>query len=398
MTNAIDGATEFAEWFSLKPGRFNFEINPERDPRDQQFLFGREDWKGNLHQLLETCLLLRQPVRLVLWGQYGIGKTHRIYYLKHHIQEKGLRIQPVYVVCRDINEKSTFGRLHFDLVNNVGREFFTECAEEYWRQVRTGAAGFAPLGELCPNADIVRAVDKLGLPKDSKKPAEVAAAWKFLTGLELDVEEQLRIDVTADQIESSTEYAGVLKLLGHVIFKTRGLHLMYLVDQVEALSRPSNKPAEVVWVETLRAILDLPEVGLVVAIGADHMDQLPRIMTKPEIVRRFRLSNYVQMAAYKRGDTTSFISGLLQEWTDGERRDALAKKHGWDEKVYKPECYPFTFDAFDVFCRHFSDEFDPNHAKPSEIIDRLNRVAVHAFRDKKPLIDKAVLEQNGITV
>lgn len=398
MTTTSDGNTEFSDWFNLKPGRFNFEINPERDPRDQQFLFGREDWKGSLHQLLDTCILLRQPVRLVLWGQYGIGKTHRIFYLKHYIQEKQLKIHPVYVVCRDINEKSNFGRLHFDLVNNVGREFFTECAEQYCDKVRAKAAGFAPLSELCANADIIRAVDKLGLPKESKKAAEVAAAWKFLAGLELDVEEQLRIDVTADLIESSTEYAAVLKLLGHIIFKTHGLHLMYLIDQVEALSRPSNKPAEVVWVETLRAILDLQEVGLVVAIGADQMENLPRVMTRPEVVRRFRLSNYVQMPAYKRGDTASFIAGLLQAWTDPARRDAAAKSKGWDAAAYKPEYYPFTPDAFEVFCRHFSDEYDPNHAKPSEIIDRLNRVAVQAYRDKKALIDKQVLEQNGITV
>ena len=389
--------SEFSTWFCLNEGRFNYEINPERDPRDQQFLFGKEDWKEQLHQLLQTWLLLHQPVRLVLWGQYGIGKTHRIFYLRHYIDERKLPIYPVWVVCRDISEKSTFERLHFDLINNVGREFIVGCVEEYCAKVREQATGFVPLKELSASADISAAFNKLGLPAGSKSPEEVAAAWKFLAGLELERDDMLRAGVTDDMITSSVEYAAVLRILGHVIAKVRGLHLVYLIDQVEALSRPSNKPAEVVWVETLRAILDLPEVGIVAAIGADHEDQLPRIMTKSEIVRRFRLSNYVQMAAFKREDTQKFLLDLLREWTDREKRDAAALQNGWKPADYEADRYPFTPEAFEVFCRHFSDEYDPNHAKPSEIIDRLNRVAALAFKAEKRLIDRTILEQSNIT-
>jgi hypothetical protein len=393
----LSNISEFSSWFCLKEGRFNYEINPERDPRDQQFLFGKEDWKEQLHELLETWLLLRQPVRLVLWGQYGIGKTHRIFYLRHYIEEKKLPIYPVWVVCRDINDKSPFERLHFDLVNNIGREFAVGCVEEYCAKVREKAPGYVPLKELSASADIAAAFNTLGLPSDSKSPLKVAAAWKFLAGLDLDRDDMSRTDVTGDMLTSSVEYAAVLRVLGHVIAKVKDLHLVYLVDQVEALSRLSNKPAEVTWVETLRAILDLPEVGIVTAIGADHQDQLPRIMVKSEIVRRFRLSNYIEMAAFKRDDTQKFLLDLLREWTDRDKRDALALQSGWKPPVYRDDRYPFTPEAFDVFCKHFSDEYDPNHAKPSEIIDRLNRVAKRAFKTEKRLIDRTVLEESNIT-
>ena len=61
-------------WYGLRDDRDNFSVLPERD---QEFLFGNAKWRDEISEQLELATVLREPVRLVWWGDYGIGKTHR---------------------------------------------------------------------------------------------------------------------------------------------------------------------------------------------------------------------------------------------------------------------------------------------------------------------------------
>ena len=69
----------YPEWFCLNPGRENFHVDPDRD---HQFLFGKGEWKDDIDARLRRSLALKEPVRLVWWGQYGIGKTHRLKFIR----------------------------------------------------------------------------------------------------------------------------------------------------------------------------------------------------------------------------------------------------------------------------------------------------------------------------
>src|SRR6266704_6062251 len=105
------------EWFCLKKDKENFTIIPERD---QAFLFGKAQWRDQIENHLRMSLILREPVRLVWWGDFGIGKTQRLQYMRHVIEQQSLNFYPVSVTCRDLTTKSGFEALHYDLVNNLG--------------------------------------------------------------------------------------------------------------------------------------------------------------------------------------------------------------------------------------------------------------------------------------
>ena len=119
MTQTTPAPT-FADWFCLAPGRRNFSIDPVRD---QEYLFGEPEWQQQIDRRLERSQLLGTPIRLVWWGQYGIGKTHRLRHTEYLIKTKGYNYFPRYLVASDIAEKTGFGRLHFELVNalEIGR-------------------------------------------------------------------------------------------------------------------------------------------------------------------------------------------------------------------------------------------------------------------------------------
>jgi hypothetical protein len=392
ITNTATPSASFSQWFCLRPGRDNFHIDPDRD---QQFLFGKTEWRQHIDRLLRRTLVLKEPVRLVWWGQYGIGKTHRLKFMDYWIREQKLAFYPVHVVCRDIEEKSDFSRLHFDLVNNLGRERMQPLVASYVQKLDIGGV-VTPLEQLTTSPDVVGAIQRFAARNDA--PMQMAA-WKFLTGEDLDTHERSLARVTRDCLDSSVEYAGVLKVLGAIVAAEAGQQLLYLIDQVEALSKIHQRSVEGRWIETLRTVLDAQNVGIVMAIGAERVEGLPSIMLASEIVRRFTMNNYVELGAFKREHTTEFLEGLLREWISQADRDGLAAEEGWPAAIqgYDSATYPLTRPAFDILCRFCSDELDHKTAKPSEIIEQLNRIAAEAYFGGKRLIDGAFLKTQGIT-
>lgn len=389
----------YPEWFCLRAGRENFHVDPDRD---HQFLFGKSEWKDDIDARLRRVLALKEPVRLVWWGQYGIGKTHRLKFMDYWITDRGLSLYPVHVVCRDIDEKSTFDRLHYDLVNNLGRDRMQPLVTKYLRRLEEGESGIAPLEHLTPSSDVVAAVQRFAVGASTTRTDEnmLMATWKFLTGGQLDAKECSLAGVSCKGIDSSVEYAGVLRVLGSVIAAETGKQLVYLVDQVEALSKIRQRSMEGRWVETLRAVLDVRNVGVVMAIGAEQrFDYLPTIMLQPEIIRRFTINNYLEIGAFKRDQTAEFLEGLFREWIDAEKRDGVAAREGWPSSLsdYDPDTYPLTKGAWDTLCHFCSDELDVNIAKPSEIIETLNRVTYEAYSTGRRIIDENFLKTQGIT-
>jgi len=381
----------FSEWFCLRENRSNYTVDPERD---HAFLFGRQEWQEKIRRDLRNSQLLHVPVRLVWWGQYGIGKTHRIKYTQHLIESEDLAFLPVYVVCRDIGEKSGFEVLHFDLVNNLGQENVRRWLHDYLLEIAKGDRERLPLDKICYVQDVVNAFYNLG----GQNTQLWAPAWSFLAGRKLSANETALAGVTKNQIDSSLEFASVLKVLATVIQAQEGRQLLYLLDQVEALTKITNRSQEARWVETLRTVLDVQELGLILAVGADRQDGIPTIVLEPEIVRRFQQDNYRPIPAFEEVETKEFLHGLLREWTDPQARDAVAAAEGWQENPdldYDPETYPFTRSAFEMFCGYCTA--DPREAIPSLILDRLNRVGADAYLEGKRLLTRDFLVSHGIS-
>ena len=169
----------FQEWFCLREGRKNFQIDPVKD---QQHLFGEPEWETEIDSRLRQSQLLSTPVRLVWWGQYGIGKTHRLHHTEFLVREKGYSYLPVYARATDIQEKTGFDRLHYELVNSLGREEMQNVVSSYLLKLRNGTPGIPALKEVSGNSsDVESALKSFG--GDNEKL--VLPAWRFLCGLKL---------------------------------------------------------------------------------------------------------------------------------------------------------------------------------------------------------------------
>jgi len=382
----------FAEWFCLNDDRVNFQIRPERD---SQLMFGNAEWRDGIRRELERALLLHNPVRIVWWGDYGIGKTQRLRYMEHLINtefaDRSPSFYPVVVTTRDLQDKSGFEQLHYELISRLKFDQMRKATISYAKKLWTGTPGPIAFEQLTTSEDVLNAFRVLG--GDNERFAETA--WRFLSGQDVG-NEMLVANVHKGYLDSSIEFADVLKVFATIIEIELGKQLFYMVDQVEALSKITNKNAEARWVETFRGLLDIPNLSLVLALGASRLDGIPAIVYAAEIVRRFTVDKYIQMPAYETADAEAFVVDLLRALVDPEKRAKREEDKALVNTVpgYRPEYYPFTDKAFHKFCRYFGEQ--PKIGKPAEIIPKLDFLAAEAFMQGKDVVDEDFLVQQGI--
>jgi hypothetical protein len=380
----------FPEWFCLEERRKNFQIDPERD---KAFLFGQPQWEEEINSRLKRAELLGTAVRLLWWGQFGIGKTHRLRHTEYLIRQNGYKYRPCYVVATDIQEKTGFERLHYELVNSLGRDEIRGMVASYILKVKNQVPGIPSTREVCGNvADVDFALRNFGGDNDNL----VVPAWRFLCGLPLKGTDLALAGVTKEQLDSSHDFAAVLGAFARIIHLETGDELIYLIDEAENLLKITNRTAEARWQESLRTVLDIQHINLVFTVGAERFNDVPKLFMMSDISRRIQKDNYVHMEAYKLPDVTSFVKDLLKRWIDPSRKAELETNEQFQVQVpdYDSDTYPFTCGGFEKFCEFAV--IDPRTAKPSEILPRLNTVAAEAYFKERRLIDRTLLTELGI--
>lgn len=378
------------DYFCLRQGRANFDLDPLTDGR---FLFGDATWAEDIQKRLQRASVMGRPFRLVWWGQYGIGKTHKLRYTEKLIDSQGYQYYPRYLVASDLEDKSGFDRLQSQMTGALGYETMHRFTEAYTLKIRTGAP-IRSIEELADtNHDVAQAVKALG--SDNANLAN--AGWQYLSGTKLSANEMALAAVSKPAIDTANEYAAVHHVFAAIIeHETGGKKLLYLIDEVENLGKIKNKNSATRWQEAIRCLLDVKEVGLVFAIGAENFQGVPSIIIMPDIVRRIQMQNYDQMPAFKPATAERFIRDLLAAVINPDCRAGLETAHGWVDGTndYESAVYPFTRSAFRLFCDHAT--VDPKTAKPSEILEALNNAAYEALTAKQSLITEEILHSMEI--
>ena len=279
------------------------------------------------------------------------------------------------------------------MINALGREDTIKQVASYLLKLKNGAK-LPTFDELGGNStDVSNALKTLGGDNSQLH----SHAWQFLCGMELKPSNVALAGVTKPSLDGSHDFAAVTAALATVIERESGKQLMYLIDEAENIGRIINKNAESMWKESLRLLLDTPNINIVMTIGAERIEGLPKIITMPDIVRRIQKDNIRMLNAFGQPEASSFLKGLLGTVIDPAKRTALEAAEGFsaDNPAYDPVLYPFADrPAFDLFCSHVT--VDPRSAKPSEILEKLNHIAADAYYGKRRLITEANLQESGI--
>ena len=172
-----------------------------------------------------------------------------------------------------------------------------------------------------------------------------ASSWRYLSGQKLAASEMGLSGQASWQSIRATSSRSSTQLFAHIIeHECAGKKLLYLIDEVENFTKIKNKNTAARWQESIRALLDVKNVGIVLTVGAENMQGIPSVILMPDIVRRIQIDNYEAMAALKTATAEKFVRDLIGVVINPACRSEREKQHGWTDGTndYAASLYPFT--------------------------------------------------------
>src|SRR5262245_17250724 len=107
-----------AEWFGLKQGRTDFYVENQADAH---LLFGRTELDARLRAVLRRSFRTTHPPKLVLYGDWGVGKTHTMRHMQYEIEKTdAYAADVIFVELPDISSKTDFQAAHSALLDALG--------------------------------------------------------------------------------------------------------------------------------------------------------------------------------------------------------------------------------------------------------------------------------------
>src|SRR5436190_130577 len=93
-------------WFGLTEDHNDFTIETDADA---ELFFARHDLDEQLKSMLRRSFRTSNPPKMVLYGDWGVGKTHTMRHIEYVIENNaGYNAIVVFVELPDITAKSTF--------------------------------------------------------------------------------------------------------------------------------------------------------------------------------------------------------------------------------------------------------------------------------------------------
>src|SRR3954449_82458 len=106
------------DWFGLRAEHLDFMIETEAD---SALFFARHQLDEELHAILRRSFRTGNPPKMVLYGDWGVGKTHTMRHVEYVIEHNAsFEATVVFVEIPDITSKATFQVAHAALLDALG--------------------------------------------------------------------------------------------------------------------------------------------------------------------------------------------------------------------------------------------------------------------------------------
>lgn len=375
---------EFREWFCLND-RPNFTIDPQVNPRDAQYYFGRDDKKILLQKQLLRAFIAPGVPKMMIWGPYGSGKTQTLFYLDHYLKTETPsscqgRPRTIYLAV-EMRSRSDASRLHMQIMEALGKQTVTDWVRKLFTETPNLDSA---IQELAEDPNIAGAMKELRATGGS-----TFVAWRWLTGQPLKPGELSGLSLTRNLGEvGAGDLVNGLVAIGNLATRV-GEKLIFLMDELEELHNVRAGDASESIHQYFRRLAEPSNasVGFLVGFRADILDDAPPILTRGDILGRVGLSNYVDIPPLPAvPNVKTFVSQLLQNLTDENRVQARISQQGLD---CEPGIYPFERSSFELLA-DFATQ-DPVRALPRYIINAINGCAIQAWDERKQLIDEEIV-------
>lgn len=367
------------DWFHLK-GRNTFDVDPESDG---VFFFGSTQLWDEIKSKIDEVAVSKKVPKMVMDGEYGAGKTHILYHMKHYLEKEAqsqFRVFYVrYAKFANVDDKSYYGDFHFDLMNTITRTEIHRLLKKYKRKV-TAKRLEASLAELVGDNDIASAFMAM---VDEREPF---LSWKWLWGIRLSASEQTKLQIPYS-LSKPSQFVTILVSIGKLFEVTGNKKPVILMDEAEKLNTISNRNVIDSFNAAFRMLAD-PEnsyVGFIVAKRSVERAGPAKFWEREDFQSRIGSDSYIAIRRLTEPETKGFILDLFENFID---RDSIQEKYS---QQYK-QTYPFTEDAIDLVVQKVYGE--RKGSLPRLIIQKVNAIAARAVLNEKQIITRDFVEAN----
>jgi len=371
---------DFREHFCLN-GRDSFTIDPIINESDAAFYFGRPDIMKQVSTQLTRGFVDPGVPKLVLYGAYGTGKTQALHHVKHNLltnPPRSLRYSPhiVYLTV-EMHSKSDAKDWHFQLLESLSMSKVSQWVESSFSKESDMDEFLRSIG---PDENFVSAVKNLRGGGDIP-----LLAWRWLTGQKLTPGDLQRLTLTRNLGESgSGDLVGILIGLGRLAQKNDDT-IVFLMDELESFNFISNADSIQSVHSYLRRLAEPQNstVGMILSIYTTTRDDMPEVFQRQDVVTRIGNQNYIEIFPLPDvEDVKMFAQELLHHLTDQSKAEERIRTESLTTSL---ETYPFTAEAFDLFCDYASQ--DPTRSLPRSIIHGINECAISTWDDDSSVIE-----------
>lgn len=374
----------FNIWFCLED-RSNFTIDPQINPLDAQYYFGRDDIKVRLERQIRRAFIAPGIPKLMVWGPYGSGKTQTLFYLQHYLKtntpNSAQGVPHTIYVTVEMRSSSTASHLHMQLMEALGKETVAEWVRTLFNESPNLDKALQDISE---DINIALALKELRAAGDS-----TFVAWRWLTGQKLKPNELSGLQLTRNLGEvGAGDLVNVMVAIGNLASRIKQ-KLIFLLDEMEELQNVKTGDAAESIHQYIRRLAEPANasVGFLIGFKADVLDDAPEMLRRGDVQGRIGTSNYVDIPPLPAvADVKTFIVELLHNLTDEDAIKKQISEHGLDSE---PGVFPFEPSALGLLADYATQ--DITRALPRYIINAINECAIQAWDEEKYLIDEDIV-------
>lgn len=377
------------QWFCLKPGRDNFKVDVVKDAH--HLFCHEEDLNSEILQSIKKRFASNEPVKMILYGDWGVGKTHAANHICWWLDtyKDDYQTKTVSIEIGDLEKKSRFDSLIRPFLDELGLDFIIELTNNYLSETGNVEKSLRESGVPAYIASIINKF--VMVTPGSAPPPMVSDAFNILKGKKPSASSANM--GLGDQLIESQDFYGVLTAIGEMYQKTHGHRMLFIADEAAKLEQVDTDLAtQAHWIAINRFIFDdnNSTFGFIYTLSATGENKLPDAIYDPQIQNRIG-GNIYELLNLDDVQVESFLKKLLAEIVDHKKSKELMDSGEIDQKDYDQKIYPFTSDAMQRFIEHFRT--NQQNAKPRDICEKINDLGFIALQKDKRLIDIECVEK-----
>jgi len=375
----------YAEWFCLNAGRVNFIPDVVKDCG---LIFCHKEIINNkLVNRIENSFLVHKPPKMVVYGDWGVGKTHALNHIRWWLKENENKYpaETYYIELGDLKKKSKFDLLLRPLLEQITLNKLIELIDGFRAKGKDPSTEFRKAGARPGVADAFR---RFMLVAPGTTPTEeVKEAFIHIQG---------GSGTNFDQpLKESEEFYSVLLCIGELFKEVESKQVIFIVDELAKFDEiDMDQESTLHWINMNKAIFDRSNksFGIIYSLNGQE-EELPDILYHDQLKNRITAEGYIQFNNLGPADVSQFLKDLTHNFVDQDKLKKL-KDGGVLPGDYDLDEYPFTAKAREHFLDYWNQTQED--AKPRDIAEKLENLAIHAMKNKSRLIEDSYLSDENM--